>query len=354
MSRLERIRNKMKERKMDGILISKPENRYYFSQFTGSSGYVLITEDEQYFITDFRYKEQAAQQCKEYEIKIHNSELKVNDIINSFQLKSLGFEDTYVTVKEFQNMVKNFKEIELKPLGTMIEEIRQIKSDNEIELIKKAAQIADKAFDHILEIIRPGMTEKEVALELEFFMKRNGAAALSFESIVASGWRSALPHGVASDKVIEKGDFVTMDYGCVYNGYCSDMTRTIVMGSASKKQKEVYNTVLKAQEEALKIFKAGIKGKEADKVARDIIEAAGYGDYFGHGLGHGLGLEVHEDPRVSPQGESLLQPNHVVTDEPGIYIPEFGGVRIEDLIYITETGCIRLSTSTKELIEIEC
>lgn len=196
------------------------------------------------------------------------------------------------------------------------------------------------------------MKEKEVALELEMFMKKQGASAISFDIIVASGLRSALPHGRASDKVIENGDFVTMDFGCVFNGYCSDMTRTVVMGKASDKHKKVYETVLRAQEAALEAIKPGISGKEADKVARDIITGEGFGEYFGHGLGHGVGLEVHEAPRLAPIGEKILEKNMVVTDEPGIYIPEFGGVRIEDLIVVTDNGCERLSTSPKKLIEI--
>jgi Xaa-Pro aminopeptidase len=192
----------------------------------------------------------------------------------------------------------------------------------------------------------------DVALELEYFMKKKGATGLSFDSIVASGKRSSLPHGVASDKIIEDGDFLTLDFGCVYNGYCSDMTRTIVVGKASERQKEIYNIVLNAQMRALENIKPGMTGFELDKIARDVIIDAGYGEYFGHGLGHGVGLEVHEMPNVNPNAQNTLLPGMIITDEPGIYIPDFGGVRIEDLIVITINGYEVLSSSTKKLIEL--
>jgi len=352
MNRINKLRAEMKIKEVEAVLIAKPENRFYLSGFTGTSGYVLITEDNQYFITDFRYNQQAADQCKGYEIIIHNNDRKLNDILNEFNLKTIGIEDKYMNVHDFNSMIQSLKTTKIHPMGSALGRIREIKSDEEVEKIRKAAEIGDMAFDFILSFIKVGKTEREVALELEIFMKRKGATALSFDSIVASGVRSSLPHGVASDKIIEEGDFVTMDYGCIVDGYCSDMTRTVVMGKASEKQKEVYYTVLKAQKAALEVIKAGITGKEVDKVARDIITEAGYGENFGHGLGHGLGLEVHENPRVSPQGDTVLVENNIITDEPGIYIPDFGGVRIEDLLCVKKDGYVRLSNSTKELIEI--
>ncbi|WP_430886428.1 M24 family metallopeptidase [Fusibacter sp. JL216-2] len=352
MQILKRLRDAMTDRAFDAVLITKPENKRYISGFTGTSGIAVVSHENAWFITDFRYKDQAAAECKGFEIKLHTPEKSIYDVLNELNLKSLAFEDESMTVKEFDTYRENMPNTAFTPIDQLIESLRLQKSKAEIETIKKSASIADAAFEHILTYIKPGMAEKEVALELEMFMKKQGASALSFDIIVASGWRSSLPHGRASDKIIENGDFVTMDFGCVYKGYCSDMTRTIVMGQATEKQRKVYETVLKAQEAALQYIKPGIQGKDADKIARDIITEEGFGEYFGHGLGHGVGLEVHEAPRLAPIGEKILEKNMVVTDEPGIYIPEFGGVRIEDLIVVTENGCERLSTSPKHLIEL--
>lgn len=352
MQALKRLRDSMKNMKFDAVLITKPENRRYISGFTGTSGIAVITLENAWFITDFRYKDQAVTECKGFEILLHTPEKTVYDILNELSIKRIAFEDEHMTVNAYNTYKSNMPNVEFMPINQLVEGLRLQKTDDEIEAIRKSASITDAAFNHILTFVKVGMVEKEVALELEMFMKKQGASALSFDIIVASGWRSSLPHGRASEKVIEAGDFVTMDFGCVYNGYCSDMTRTIVMGKANDKQKTIYSTVLKAQEAALNAIKPGISGKEADKVARDIITEEGFGEYFGHGLGHGVGLEVHEAPRLAPIGEKILEKNMVVTDEPGIYIPEFGGVRIEDLIVVTEDGCERLSTSPKHLIEI--
>lgn len=351
-NKVERFRKSLNENNLDSAIVFKPENRRYLSGFTGTSGYVVITEEKNFFITDFRYVNQASKQCEGFEILKHTNDRTLYDILNELGLKNLGFEDTFVTVSQYNDFNDKLMGISLKPLRDTLDKLRMIKDQDEIEEIKKAAQIADEAFEYICEVIKPGITEWEVALEIENFMKKKGATGTSFESIVASGIRSSMPHGVASHKVIENGDFVTLDFGCIYNGYCSDMTRTVVVGKASEKQKEIYNVVLEAQETALEAIKPGITGYEADKVARGIIEAKGFGEYFGHGLGHGVGLEVHESPRLSPLGKDILKANMVVTDEPGIYLPDFGGVRIEDLIVVTENGCERLSKSPKHLIEL--
>ncbi|WP_432665228.1 Xaa-Pro peptidase family protein [Wukongibacter baidiensis] len=351
-NKVERFRKSLKENNLNSAIVFKPENRRYLSGFTGTSGYVVITEDKNLFITDFRYTKQASDQCKDFEIVQHTNDRTLYDILNELGLKNMGFEDAFVTVSQYNEFNEKLVGIELKPLKGTLGKLRTIKEQDEIDEIRKAAEIADKAFEYICGVIKPGITEWEVALELESFMKKKGATATSFDSIVASGIRSSMPHGVASHKVIEDGDFVTLDFGCVYNGYCSDMTRTIVVGKASEKQKEIYNVVLEAQEAALKAIKPGITGYDADKVARDIITEKGYGEYFGHGLGHGVGLEVHESPRLSPLGKDVLEPNMVVTDEPGVYLPDFAGVRIEDLIVVTENGCERLSKSPKHLIEL--
>ena len=227
-----------------------------------------------------------------------------------------------------------------------------IKTEQELEYLAMAESIGDKAFMKMLDIIKPGMTELEVAAELEYLLKKEGGEGLAFSTIIASGVNSSMPHAIPGDKKLEVGDFITMDFGCKYKGYCADMTRTVVLGKANEKQKEIYNIVLKAQLAALDAIKAGIPGKAVDKVARDIIEEAGYGAYFGHGLGHSVGLFIHEGPRLSMKEETILQPNMTETVEPGIYLPGFGGVRIEDMVVITENGYKNLAQSPKELIEI--
>ncbi|MFT9493642.1 M24 family metallopeptidase [Anaerosolibacter sp.] len=351
-ARLGRFRELLREKSIDGSIIYKPENRRYLSGFTGSSGYVLITLNDAYFITDFRYMEQAAKQCHGFKVVEHTNQNPLHMILNTFNLNTMAFEDDFVTYAQYKEFSDKLGQTKLVPLEGAMGNLRKIKDDEEISIIEKAAQIADQAFEYILTYMKAGMKENEVALELESFMKKKGASGLSFDSIVASGIRSSLPHGVASDKIIETGDFVTLDFGCIYEGYCSDMTRTIVVGKASEKQKKIYSIVLEAQEKALEAIKPGMTGVEVDKIARDIISENGYGDYFGHGLGHGVGLEVHESPRLSPLGHDTLKPGMIVTDEPGIYLPGFGGVRIEDLVVVTEDGCKTLSKSPKELIEL--
>ncbi|SHK12378.1 M24 family metallopeptidase [Tepidibacter formicigenes] len=353
-NRIKKLKEEMKNRDLDAVLIYKPENRRYISGFTGTAGYVLITEDKSIFFTDFRYIQQAASQCKGFEILEISRNKPVTEYLENMNIKNLGFEDDYMDFSTYSKFTDELKNIKFIPLKGLMLSLRVVKDEDEINTIAKAASIADEAFKHILTYIKPGISEKDIALELEYFMKKKGATGLSFESIVASGKRSSLPHGVASDKLIEKGDFLTLDFGCIYNGYCSDMTRTIVIGKASDEQKNIYEIVLNAQIKALEAVKPGITGCELDKIARDIITDAGYGDKFGHGLGHGVGLEVHEMPHVNSLGTNPLLPGMVITDEPGIYIPDFGGVRIEDLVVVTKDGYKVLSNSPKELIELSC
>lgn len=353
--RLAKLRERLAANNLDAAFLYSKENRRYISGFTGSTGYVVVTAKKAYFITDFRYKDQAQEQCKGFEVIIHGSSALMSEIKKAVLdngVKRIGIEDNFMTVAMYESLKCNLEGVEIAPLKDMMEVIRMIKDADEVANIEKAANIADIAFNHILGFIKPGVTEKEVALELEYAMKKNGATDCSFESIVASGVRSSLPHGVFTEKVINNGEFLTLDFGCVYNGYCSDMTRTVFVGKADEKQKEIYNTVLEAQERALEQIKPGLLGKDVDKVARDIITAAGYGENFGHGLGHGVGLAVHEEPRVSPLGERILEAGMIITDEPGIYISEYGGVRIEDLVLVTEDGYRTLSKSPKHLIEL--
>lgn len=357
MNRVEKIRKLLNINNLDGFLITNKQNRYYISGFSGSFGSVLITKEENILITDFRYKQQGMDQCKGFKIKIIDSNNTVYDIINSFKLRRLGIEDKDISVNSYFNYINNLCDIEIVPFSGKIEELRSIKDDLELENIRRAASIADESLQELLNYIKLGMTELEIGSYLEYLMRKKGASGISVNTICASGERGALPHGRASEKVVKKNEFLTIDFGCIYNGYCSDMTRTICLGKADTKQKEIYNIVLKAQEEVLKYIKAGITGAEVDKIARDIITEAGYGEYFGHGLGHGVGLEVHELPRLANTNEYdtkiVFEKNMVVTDEPGIYIPGFGGVRIEDLIVVKENECEILSKTTKSLIEMD-
>jgi Xaa-Pro aminopeptidase len=351
MEKIEKLRSNFSTLGIDGMLITSPFNRRYISNFTGSAGVVLISEEKAQFLTDFRYIEQASKQCQGFEIiKITGSiPEEVAQQAKKLGIQKLGFEEDFLSYSSFKLYAKEI-ESELVPFSGIIEKLRLIKTDAEIKILKVAADIADAAFKHILDFLRPGKTELEVSNELEFFMRRAGATSSSFDTIVASGYRSALPHGVASDKVIEAGDIVTMDYGCYYNGYVSDITRTVAVGEPDAKLKEIYDIVLEAQLLGMAGIKPGMTGREADAITRDYITEKGYGEYFGHSTGHGIGLEIHEGPGLSMKSDVILEPGMVVTCEPGIYIPGLGGVRIEDDTLITKDHNEALTHSTKELI----
>ena len=340
--------------KNDCVIITSPENRRYFTSFNSSDGFLVITVDEATFFTDSRYIEAAQNQvtvCKSVLLR------RVSETIVPY-LKEKNIENIYLeterlTVAELNSLKKafDFCKVEAKEeVDEIINKARAVKTDYEVDCIKKAQKIAEDAFSHILNFIKEGVTEKEIALELDFYMLSHGAEAVSFETIAVSGKNSSMPHGVPTDKKIENGDFITMDFGAVYNGYHSDMTRTVIVGKPTEKQKEVYETVLKAQKSALEVLKNGVTGFDADKVARDIIENAGYKENFGHGTGHGVGIEIHESPNLSPYSKATLETGNVVTVEPGIYIPDEFGVRIEDMALITEDGYINLTSCEKELI----
>lgn len=351
MGKIEKLRSNFSTLGIDGMLITSPFNRRFISNFTGTAGVVLISADQAQFITDFRYVEQASKQCEGFEIVKFSSSIpqEVSQQAKKLGIQKLGYEEDFLTVSTFKAYDKEL-EAELVPVTGVIEKLRLIKTDAEIKILKVAADIADAAFKHILDFLRPGKTELEVSNELEFFMRRAGATSSSFDTIVASGHRSALPHGVASDKVIEAGDFVTMDYGAYYNGYVSDITRTVAVGEPDRKLKEIYDIVLEAQARGMAGYKPGITGKEADALTRDYITEKGYSEYYGHSAGHGIGLEIHEGPALSVKSDIVLEPGMVVTCEPGIYIPGLGGVRIEDDTLITKDGNEALTHSTKELI----
>ena len=351
--RLFNLQEKISAEEVDAVLITKIPNVTYFSGFTGDSSVLLIGKNFRKLITDGRYREQAVLEAKNFTLVEHTEGLykKIVDEIKISGCKKIGFEGLVMTVAKHSYLKKELPDVEFKSVE--LDTLRQVKDASEIEKIRVACEIADDAFKKVLPIIKPGVREIEVAAELEYFMRRIGSQAAAFTTIVASGWRSALPHGTATDKKICAGELVTMDFGAIYNGYCSDMTRTICVGKASDEKKKIYNLVLDAQLYGLEIITAGKSGKELDEAVRNFLTAAGYGDYFVHGLGHGVGLEIHEEPRLSKLSkcESLL-PNMIVTDEPGLYIENFGGVRIEDTVLVTSGKAQPLTHAPKNLIEL--
>jgi len=351
--KLTKLRTKMKAQHIDGLLVMSPINRRYITGFTGTAGAALITEDAAIFMTDFRYTEQAKKQAKDFTVIEHTEAIKVEIAkqIKQLHIERLGFEEDYVTFGAYQQYEQSFF-TQLVPVANLIESLRMIKTKEELQILRDAAQIADAAFEHILTYIKPGVKEIDVANELEFFMRKQGATASSFDTIVASGYRSALPHGVASEKEIATGELVTMDFGAIYKGYCSDITRTIAVGNINDELNNMYHIVLEAQKRGVSGIKAGMTGKDADQITRDYIESKGYGEYFGHSTGHGIGLEVHENPRLAATSTDILEKNMVVTVEPGIYVSNVGGCRIEDDIIITETGNEVITHSPKELITL--
>lgn len=352
MTKLNKVRDALNKDNLDAILITNPYNRRYLSDFTGTSGYLLVTLDKAILITDFRYIEQATNQTSDFEVVEHIGPIlaEVKNQLHTYQVKRLAFEENDVTFKEYTDFTHEFTNVKLIPTHNIVENIRIIKTPEELAVMQVAADIADHAFTEILNYIKPGVKEIDVANELERLMRAEGATSSSFDIIVASGYRGALPHGVASEKVIKSGELITMDFGALYQGYCSDITRTIAVGEISDELTEIYDTVLQAQLLGVSGIKAGMSGKEADALTRDYITEKGYGEYFGHSTGHGLGLEVHENPRLASSAETILEENMVVTVEPGIYVPDVGGCRIEDDIVVTKEGNKRLTHSDKELI----
>lgn len=340
----------------EAVLVSSEHNMRYFGGFCGGEGYLFLTRERSVVIVDSRYTTQAKEEAPDFEVVEIGGDTGFGDVIGRLILETktekLLFEDKYLTYRDVSDLKKKCPAVEWVPAGEILDGLRAIKTEEELALIKKAEAIGDRAFTRILNDLRPGMTELEVAAKLEYYMREEGTAKNSFDTIVASGLHSAMPHAIPSEKKIEKGDFVTMDFGCNYKGYCSDMTRTVVVGKADERQKEIYHTVLQAQLAAIGAIRPGMTGSQVDAVARNIIAEAGYGEYFGHGLGHSVGLLIHEEPRLSPKCDEVLREHMIETVEPGIYIPGFGGVRIEDLVCVTADGCENYAHSPKELIEL--
>lgn len=336
------------------VLIISPENRKYFTGFESSDGFLIVSFDRAVFITDGRYIEAAEKQISNCEVQLLGKTYpQIAEILGEMNCKHLLVEATRMTVSTYNSLkgvLKNTSIATDSTLDSLINMLRSVKADNEVESIIKAQRIAEDAFTHILKFIKPGVTEKEIALELDFYMLRNGGEGLSFETIAVSGKNSSMPHGVPSGKKVENGDFITMDFGTIINGYHSDMTRTVAVGFATDEMKNVYDTVLKAQQNCLDNIKAGVSCKNGDMFARSVINDSGYGKYFTHSTGHGVGAEIHEFPNLSPASDSILKTGNIVTVEPGIYIPGKFGVRIEDMALITENGCRNLTDSPKNLI----
>lgn len=354
MIRVNKVRERLNEENIEALLVTNMYNLRYLTNFTGTTGLAVITKDEAYFVTDFRYTEQATEEAKGFEVVKNEGSIyeEVARIIKENQIENIAFEENDISYAIYKKLDELF-DAELVAISGLVKKIREVKSEEEIQTIQKAVEITEKAYDYILGIVEPGITEIDLANKLDFYMRNLGASGVSFETIVASGVRSAMPHGVASDKKIEEGDMITIDFGCIYNGYVSDMTRTFALGDPGEKLKEAYEIVRQANEKVIEEVKAGMTGAEVDKVARDYITEQGYGENFGHSTGHGIGLEVHEGPGINSRNKEALVPNNVITNEPGIYLPGLGGIRIEDDLVVTKEGNQNLMKLSKELIIID-
>ena len=340
---------------VDGLLLTSPYSRYYGAEFEISEGVAIVSKKGCRYFTDSRYIESAEAGIKYFEVLPINQFTgfvkRINDAIADFGITTLGYEEAYLTVAELMNYEKNLN-AKLVPFNKQISGFRATKEAWEVDLMLKAQEITDKAFSEIITRIKPGMSELELQAELIYCLYKNGATGLAFSPIVVSGPNTSLPHGVAGERIIQEGDFVTMDFGASYKGYCSDMTRTVAVGFATEEMKKVYDTVLQAQLAGITATKAGVIGREIDAAARKVITDAGYGEYFGHGYGHSLGLEIHEAPNPNPGNAGPMPAGALCSAEPGIYLPGKFGVRIEDVTIVTEEGTIDITKSPKNLIII--
>ena len=350
--RIKNIRNYLSEKKLDGIIISNEENRFYFSGLRSSAGFLFITMNDLYLFTDFRYTELASSEAPGWNIQKITSRLGwLPEIIKKLRVSNVGFESEFITVNTF-NLIKDTinssdVEVTLIPTTDIVLTLRAVKDEEEIKLLRKAIEIGDKAFEYTEKNIEIGMTEKEVAWIFEKSVREQNAESISFDTIVASGKNAARPHHATGDSKIEANSTIIIDCGAKYNGYCSDLTRTIVIGDAEEKIKNIYDIVHMAQLSAIDLVKVGMTGEECDSIARKIISEAGYGDFFGHSLGHGIGLDVHENPNVGPRSKYIIQNNMPFTVEPGIYLQGWGGVRIEDIVIIIDNKTQVISKAKK-------
>jgi Xaa-Pro aminopeptidase len=353
--RLAKLRALMAHNQTDALLVTSDVNRKYISGFTGSAGMLLITANKALLYSDFRYRTQAPAQATSFEFIEHKANVldSIKESAAELHITKLAFEAHDLSYESYLSYTSKLQGIEWLPADKWVEQLRMVKDEDELRIIREATLLADNTFNHIIGFIKPGMRELDIALEMEFFMRRHGATSTSFETIVASGARSALPHGVASERIVQLGEFVKLDFGAYYQGYCSDITRTVMLGKPTDRHREIYNIVLEAQLATLEGIRPGMTGREADAIARSIITKHGYGDLFGHGTGHGIGMEIHESPRLSLTSDMVLEPGMVVTVEPGIYIAGFGGVRIEDDVVVTPTGVDILTHAPKDFIVID-
>ena len=357
VNQLQKLRPLIIQQNLDALLVSKIENYRYLSGFTGSSGWLLISRNQAILATDFRYTEQAKKEAPQFDVVQIKGDL--NDwlprLTSEFGWRKLGFESSFVPFAVYQHVSKAIKtrkfKLELIPTTNLVENLRFIKGKDELELITKAVKLTDTVFSQIKSSIKPGVTEKEAAWEIERCLRETGSDGIAFDIIVASGPNSALPHAKPTEKVICANEPVLIDMGAKVNGYCSDFSRTLCFGKADKMLTEVYNIVLRSQLTAIEGIKTGMTANKVDKLARDVITQAGYGDAFGHGLGHGIGLEVHECPALGPSSHDLLTNGMVFTVEPGIYIPGWGGVRIEDVVSL-QGGKARVLTRSDKAMEV--
>jgi len=357
VSRLQKLRHSLAQKELDVLVVSQPENRRYLSGFTGSAGWLIVSQNSAYLAVDFRYVEQAKKESPDFEV-IHIKGDMFGwflKFLSDIGLKKAGFEADHISFATSQKLLKTIKDdgsqIELIPTAGLIESIRAIKEPEEIQLITEAVKLADAAFDHARSILRPGMTEKEAAWSLEKCLREKGSQTIPFDIIVASGPDAALPHAKPSEQPLLKNVPVVIDLGARVDGYCSDLTRTFIIGDGDKTFFKIYDIVLGAQLTALSNIIAGMDGNQADKLARTIIEQAKYNENFGHGLGHGVGLETHESPRLGAGSADLLIDNMVFTIEPGIYVPGWGGVRIEDTV-VMENGKVKSLTRADKTANI--
>ena len=338
---------------VNGLMLTSRYSRHYGAEYDIAEGVAIVSKAGCRYFTDSRYIEAAQKGIKGFEVLMvdrdHPYTKLLNEAIADFGITALGYEENYLTVAEF-NAYDSKLNTKLMPMHAQISGFRAMKEDWELDHMRKAQAITDKAFAEMCTRIKPGMTEKELQAELIYCLYKNGGEGLSFDPIVVSGPNTSLPHGVATDRVIQAGDFITMDFGVLYNGYCSDMTRTVAVGFATEEMEKVYNTVLQAQKAGLAATRAGVKGKDIDAAARKVITDAGYGEYFGHGYGHSLGLEIHEAPNPNPGNAGPMPAGALCSAEPGIYLPGKFGVRIEDVTIVTEDGTIDITKSPKNLI----
>ena len=346
INRINNLRKMMCDKNISAVYVSSAENVFYLSGFTGfGDGRLLITKESAWIITDSRYTLQTAQQCPDYKLISGSCENvgALESVLTSENISVVGFENEIISYRDFESLKSTYGSMEFIGIGNFFTQTRDVKDAIEFGFVSRACEIACKSLEEVLPLIKPGACEFDIATELEYRMKRNGATDRAFETIVASGARSALPHGAASMKKIETGDAVTIDFGCKYNNYCSDMTRTFFVGKPCDEMAKIYNVVYDAQIAALAGYKEGITGKELDDISREIIRKAGYCECFGHSLGHGVGIEVHEGATIGPRNENVIKNNTIFSIEPGIYVENLGGVRIEDLVFAKSDSLVNFT-----------